>query len=339
MGCDQGRVMGRPRKHDKHLPANMMRRHGAYYFVKAGKWHPLAKEYGPALVKYAALVGTPPTVRTVKDAVWHYIEFRSAGKDKLAAATLEGYRYSAANVCAVFGAMALEDVTPADVFRYLTAKGTVQANRDRALLSAAYSHARRIGAFPKAADDPTKALEYRNEETPRTRYVTDLELAKLVATASPKLAVIARFIALTGLRQGDALRIRMADMDDEGIHVTTGKTGKRLVILWSPELADVVAEAKTLWRRFGREWLFESKPRGKHHGRTVGPYTPSGLRALWRVARERAGLADVRLHDLRGKAGSDVPTQADAQRLLGHADGKVTGKHYRRRPERVNPVR
>ena len=50
-------------------------------------------------------------------------------------------------------------------------------------------------------------------------------------------------------------------------------------------------------------------------------------------------MADVRLHDLRGKAGSDVATQADAQRLLGHADGKVTGKHYRRRPERVNPVR
>jgi integrase len=57
------------------------------------------------------------------------------------------------------------------------------------------------------------------------------------------------------------------------------------------------------------------------------------------VARIKAGLPDVRLHDLRGKAGSDVATQADAQRLLGHADGKVTGKHYRRKPERVNPVR
>ena len=65
------------------------------------------------------------------------------------------------------------------------------------------------------------------------------------------------------------------------------------------------------------------------------------LRAAGAMAgRPRArGAGNVRLHDLRGKAGSDVATQADAQRLLGHADGKVTGKHYRRRPERVNPVR
>jgi integrase len=312
----------------------MQRRHGAYYFVSGGKWLRLAKEYGPALVQYAALVGSPPQVRTVKDAVWHYIEHKTG---KLAPATLANYRYGAANLCAVFGSLALEDITPPMLYRYLSEAGTVQANRDKALLSAAFTHARNLGAFTGV--DPTKRLQFRNEEKPRDRYVEDDELARLVAAASPKLATIARFIALTGLRQGDALRVRMDEMDDEGIHITTGKTGKRIVILWSPELVEVVDQAKVLWRRFGREWLFEGKPRGKLHERPVGPYTPSGLRALWRVARIKAGLPDVRLHDLRGKAGSDVATQADAQRLLGHADGKVTGKHYRRKPERVNPVR
>jgi integrase len=312
----------------------MQRRHGAYYFVSGGKWLRLAKDYGPALVQYAALVGSPPQVRTVKDAVWHYIEHKTG---KLAPATLANYRYGAANLCAVFGALALEDITPPMLYRYLSEAGTVQANRDKALLSAAFTHARNLGAFTGV--DPTKRLQFRNEEKPRDRYVEDDELARLVAASSPKLATIARFIALTGLRQGDALRVRMDEMDDEGIHITTGKTGKRIVILWSPELVEVVDQAKVLWRRFGREWLFEGKPRGKLHKRPVGPYTPSGLRALWRVARIKAGLPDVRLHDLRGKAGSDVATQADAQRLLGHADGKVTGKHYRRKPERVNPVR
>ena len=317
----------------------MQRRHGAYYFVKAGKWHPLAKDYGAALVKYAALVGAPPAVRTVKDAVWHYIEFRSAGRDKLADATLEGYRYSAANVCAVFGAMSLADLTPADVFRYLTEKGNVQANRDRSLLSAAYSHARRIGAFPKAADDPTKGLEYRNEETARDRYVTDAELDAIIAKASPKLGCIARFIELTGMRQGDALRVRMVDLDDDGFVYRNTKAKKWQGLQWSDELTAVVEDAKRLWRRFGREWLFESHPKGKHAARGIGPYTPSGLRALWRVARKRAGLTDVRLHDLRAKAGSDSGSDADAQRLLGHADGKVTRRHYRRKVERNKPVR
>lgn len=326
--------MGRPRKHAKHLPANMQHRHGAYYFVKAGKWTRLAADYGPALLKYAELVGSPPQVQTVKDAVWHYIEHRSG---KLAKATLEGYRYSAANVCAVFGHVALADMTPAMIYRYISEAGTVQANRDKALLSAAFSHARNLGAF--AGIDPTKGLQHRNEEKPRQRYVTDGELAVLVNAASPKLGCILRFSYLTGMRQGDVLRVRLADLDAEGIHFTAGKNGARQVVTWSPELTAVVDDAKRLWRRFGREHLFESSPKGRHAARGPGPYTTGGLRALWRVARLKTGIQDVRLHDLRGKAGSDVGTQEDAQRLLGHADGKVTGRHYRRRPERAKPVR
>lgn len=326
--------MGRPRKHAKHLPANMMFRHGRYYFVKSGKWHPLAKEYGASLMQYADYVGTPPQVQSVKDAVWHYIEHR---RDKLAPATLEGYRYSAANLCAVFGKIALQDFTSAMLYRYISEAGTVQANRDKALLSAAFTHARNLGAF--AGVDPTKRLQHRNEEKPRQRYVTDAEMTTLLANASPKLATIARFIELTGMRQGDALRVRIADLDDEGISYQQGKTGKRLVVLWSPELQAVTDEAQRLWRRFGRVYLFESKPRGKYAGRPIGPYTPSGLRALWRAVRVKAGIMDARLHDIRRKSGSDAESDTEAQRRMGHADGKVTRRHYRAKADRVNPTR
>lgn len=325
--------MPRPRKHNKHLPAGMYFRHGAYYYAKGNRWTRLGKDYGPALVAYADLVGRKPRVVTVKDAIGHYME---SSARRLKPATLEGYRYAAANVGEVFGHMALTELEPSHVFDYLTIRGTVQANRDKALLSAAYTHARRIGAF--RGDDPTKGIRYRNPEKPRQRYVTDAELQRAVESASPKLATILRFAYLTGLRVGDTLKVRMADLQDDGIHTTASKTGKRQVIEWSPELREVVDEARVLWRRFGREWLFESKPRGRQAKRGPGPYTPSGLRALWRVAREKAGLSDVRLHDLRGKAGSDVSAE-DAQRLLGHTDGKVTRRHYRRRPEVVKPVR
>lgn len=326
--------MGRPRSKNTHLPQNMQHRHGAYYFVRSGVWTRLSADYGAALVKYAALVGTTPTVQTVKDAVWHYIEHRTG---KLAPATLSAYRYSAANLCAVFGSMPLGDMTQPMVYRYLSDAGTVQANRDKALLSAAFTHARNLGAF--TGIDPTKRLQFRNEEKPRVRYVTDGELAVILNTASKKLACMLRFAFLTGMRQGDVLRVKLVDMDEEGIHFTGAKTGKRQVVVWSPELTEVVDEARVLWKRQGREYLFESRPKGKHKARGPGPYTTSGVRALWRVARTKAGVVDVRLHDLRGKAGSDVETQGDAQRLLGHADGKVTGKHYRRKPERSNPVR
>lgn len=326
--------MGRPRKTNKHLPANMMHRHGRYYFVKSGKWHPLAKEYGPSLIQYAALVGSAPVVQTVKDAVWHYIEHK---KGELAESTLEGYRYSAANLCAVFGKIALCDMTAAMVYRYVSEAGTVQANRDKALLSAAFTHARNLGAF--SGEDPTKGLQHRNKEKPRDRYVTDGEMAVLLNAASPKLRCIVRLSYLTGMRQGDALRIKLADVTDDGIRYWNTKGKKWQHVEWSDELREVVDESKRLWRRFGREYLFESKPKGKHAARGPGPYTTSGVRALWRAARTKAGIVDVRLHDIRGKAGSDVETTGDAQRLLGHADGKVTGRHYRRKPERSKPVR
>lgn len=331
--------MGRPRKHNKHLPRGMLQRRGTYFYVRGDNpWVNLGREFGPALVRYAGIVGTAPQVTTVGDAIAHYLEWGATrAQGPLAPATLEGYRQSAANLAPVFGHMGLTDLTSAHVYRYLTERGNVQANRDRALLSAAYSHARRIGALPKLADDPTKGLEYRNAETPRQRYVTDAEMSTLLAAASPKLATIARFIELTGMRQGDALRVRLEDLDAEGIHYQQGKTGARLVILWSPELEAVVEDAKRLWRRFGRVWLFESHPKtGK---REVGPYTPSGLRAMWRRVRVKSGVMDARLHDLRRKAGSDVATEQDAQRLLGHADGKVTRRHYRAKADRVKPVR
>lgn len=334
--------MGKPRKNATHLPQSMFQRHGAYYFVKGGKWLHLSRDYGAALTKYAELVGSPAKVTKVRDAIWTYIEYCKTRPEPVAASTLEGYRRSAINLMPVFGDSDLSAVEPTHVYQYLTKKGTVQANRDRALLSAAYTHARRIGAFSNVADDPTKNLEYRNPERPRQRYVEDGELAVLLNAASPKLACIARFAFLTGMRQSDALRVRLEDMDDEGIHYAPGKTnkrtGKRLVVLWSPELRACVDEAKSLWRREGREYLFESRPKGKHAKRGPGPYTPSGLRALWRRGRQKAGIVDVRLHDLRRKAGSDLEA-GDAQRLLGHTDGKVTARHYRAKADRVKPAR
>jgi integrase len=328
--------MGRRRKHDRHLPARMYQRRGVYYYVDAGgAWRNLGRDYGAALIRYAEIVGERPQVRTVADLLAQYLEHAS-GRCK--PATMANYRISTANLCRVFGAVAIVDVAPADVYRYVVTLGNVQANRDRALLSAAYTHARRTGALPAGFDDPTKGLHFRNPEEPRQRYVSDDEHAALMSAASPKLAVIQRFLYLTGMRQGDALRVRVADMDDEGIHYATGKTGARQVVTWTPELRACVDDAQRLWRRFGRVWLFESKPKGKHAARGVGPYTPSGLRALFRVARAKAGVDDVRLHDLRRKAGSDVD-EAHAQELLGHTERKTTRKHYRAKPARVRPVK
>ncbi len=111
------------------------------------------------------------------------------------------------------------------------------------------------------------------------------------------------------------------------------------LVEWTDELRAAVDDAKRPWRRFGREYLFESMPKGRHMGRGPGPYTTSGLRALWRVARDKSGIQDVRLHDFRRKAGSDFDDESDAGKLLGHADPKTTRQHYRAKLTRAEPVK
>jgi integrase len=331
--------MGRRRSVNKHLPANMQMKHGAYYFVKAGKWTRLSDTYGAALMEYAKFVGGRPEILKVKDALWGAIEHARTRKHKApaAAATLEGYRHSATRLEREFGHMVLEDLEPEHVVRYVVNGGTVQHNRDKSMLSIAYTYARVLGGY--RGQDPTKRLQVRVQENPRDRYVSDAELDSILEKSSPKLACIARFIELTGMRQGDALRVKVSDLDDDGFTYVNAKSKKRQGLESSAELAACIREAMRLWKRTERVWLFESRPKGKHAARGIGPYTPSGLRALWRVARAKAGLTDVRLHDLRAKSASDADTDEEARQRLGHADGKVTRRHYRRKIVRSKPTR
>lgn len=44
-------------------------------------------------------------------------------------------------------------------------------------------------------------------------------------------------------------------------------------------------------------------------------------------------------HDLRAKCASDAETLEHARALLSHADSRTTDRIYRRKPERVKPLR
>jgi integrase len=73
-------------------------------------------------------------------------------------------------------------------------------------------------------------------------------------------------------------------------------------------------------------------------GRRGKPYTAVAIRQAWERIRERAGLPDVRFHDLRRKTESDLPLE-HAAALLAHAEAKVTARHYHAKPVSVRPAR
>jgi integrase len=321
--------MPRPRKTNRHLPAGMYQRSGTYYHVTGGRWVNLGRDFADALAKYAAANRGEHVLRTVGDAITAYLA-DAAGR--LKPATLDGYRISAGRLVPVFGHMMLGAVTAAHVYRYVSRDGRVRSNRDKALLSAAYSYARRMGAFDGI--DPTKGLQWRNKEAPRNRYISDAEFDTLTLAASPRLACMMRVSYLTGMRLGDVLRLKWADIDAEGISYAAGKTGKRAVVLWSDALREAIADSRRLARS---EAVYVFEGRSKRTGRWAG-YTPGGVKAMFRRVKIKAGLPDVTFHDLRRKAGSDVEA-GHATELLQHGDARITRKHYRAKPERIKPTR
>lgn len=350
--------MGRRRTTDLHLPIRMRSRNGSYFYDDkragaGGGWINLGRDYGAALMRWAELEGKPAeSPRTIAHAIGHYIEterkkaedanvalvardveafIKNPGGRKATGAlsfeTLKGYTRSATRLIAVFGAMDLAALEPAQVYRYLQEQGNVQANRDVALLSVVYKMARAWGWH--RGDNPCAKVP-RNRERPRERYVTDHELALLLQHAGhPTIRCIIELAYLIGQRQDDVLTIRVADISDDGIYIEQGKTGKRQIFAWSPALRQVVDEALSIGRRAKRVYLFES--------RNGERYTGDGFRAMWRRVKLAAGLVDVQFRDLRAKTASD--DEQGAQYRLGHADGRVTQRHYIRRASRVKPIR
>ena len=318
----------RKRTTQKHLPRRLRFKHGAYYHVTQSggksKWIRLGEDYGTALREWAKLEGTSkPQGMTVADAIAHYLEISAK---TLSAKTIENYEWSAKALIPVFGEMRLDEVERGDVYAYMTKKGNVAANRDRALLSATYNHLLNAGVYK--GENPCLRMQFRNQEKPRERYITDGELEALVKAASYRFGVLLQFAYATGMRQFDIITLKLTAATKAGIDYRDSKTGKRRIIEWTDEL-------EALWKaaagsRIGAQPVFLT--------RDGNAYTSSGVRASWRHVKIRAGLSDLHFHDIRRKSGSNADDDSHAQRLLGHMDSKVTRKHYRAKPEHVRPI-
>lgn len=320
--------MGRKRTINKHLPRRLQLKHGAYYHVARvdGKpqWKRLSDDYAVALREWAKLEGVSKKARlTVSEGIAHYLEVAAK---RLSDKTVENYEWSSKALLPVFGHMHLDELERSDVYNYLVEKGNVSANRDRALLSAMYNHLMNAGLHK--GENPAAGMRYRNKETARDRYVTDAELDKLMAESSTRFGDLLQFAYITGMRQLDLILLNLTAATDDGIDYVDSKTKKRRIIAWTDEL-------RVLWKRIaglrkGAQAAFLTRDGTR--------YTSSGFKASWRHVKLRAKLPDITFHDVRRKSGSDADDEGHAQKLLGHADAKVTRKHYRAKPERVAPI-
>jgi len=322
--------MGRRRQHRRDLPQRVYFDHGSYFFVpKQGSKVNLGRNFARAMAQWAEIVARPQRMATLGEIMDRYMSEVAPLK---AASTYRSNICEIRNLRAVFAHMRPEDVTPPHIYAYMDARGApVRANREKALLSHVYQYAIRWGI---ATDNPCRHVS-RNPERPRDRYVTDAELDRFLSVCPPFLQAYVGLKRLTGLRCGDMLNIKLADLGNEGLLVTQRKTGYRLLFEWTPELRAAINATLKLPRPVRGMHLFCTR-RGQ-------PYTADGFRSIWHRAMAKAlsiGVERFTEHELRAKVVTDARDLGlDAQRIAGHKSSAMTDRYVKvRKIERVKPL-
>jgi integrase len=315
--------MGRTRQSRKDLPRRMYFYHGAYYLIpKGGKRTSLGRDYAEALRKYADMVDPVIGRKNIGAVMDIYIQQKVPKKKPR---TQEDYLDAIKRLRPVFGAMWPEDLEPKHIYQYLNARDAkVRANREIAVLSNVMQQAIEMGLINA---NPCKQVR-RNEEAPRVRDVLDHEVAGLMAHTPDWLDAYIAIKSLTGLRQGDMLRLTAFAIRDDGLFVETGKRGKRLLFQITKSLRAALDEAQALRRRPSEARLF--------------PISARGFKSAW--ARAMAKYAEnggerFAENDLRAQVGSKAMDKGmDAASMLGHSSDAVTRRHYVRGTRKVSPL-
>ena len=170
-----------------------------------------------------------------------------------------------------------------------------------------------------------KLKELKVEERP-VKSLNDSQIKKLLIAVKSYPAMKMRILLAlaTGLRSGDINLLKISDIDFEKNCICTKSKKTKKCMASRPVSAEVMAElSKYLCGlKVGQEKLFRMK----------FPYRK------WRKICEKAGMADLKFHDLRKTfcsllAQNGVST-AVTQRLLEHSSPNLTNKIY----TNVDPV-
>ncbi len=200
-----------------------------------------------------------------------------------------------------------------------------QANRTLGVLSKMFNLAEIWGLRPDGSNPCRHVPKYR--EVKRQRYLSNAELQRLGQVlseverdSSETLFIVAAFrlLILTGCRLGEIQTLKWDYITPDGMELPDTKTGARRIPL--PAAARAVLSA--LPKVPNNPYVIAGKVEGKH---------ATDLQHPWRRIRDRAGLTNVRIHDLRhtyasNAVSSGMPIQM-VGRLLGHTQIQTTMRY------------
>lgn len=176
-------------------------------------------------------------------------------------------------------------------------------------------------------DNPAKGLK-KPLVRKMQRFLSEAEFARLADaldheerdSGNPFVVAAIRALAFTGARRGEIENLRWRNVDVERglLLLDDSKTREKTVYLSPPALSVLSG----LPRVAGNEFVFAGGRAGQRTG---------ALDKVWSRVRQRAGLPDVRLHDLRHSYAS-VGASASfglpvIGRLLGHTQASTTMRY------------
>ncbi|MHB8246556.1 MAG: tyrosine-type recombinase/integrase [Acidimicrobiales bacterium] len=211
----------------------------------------------------------------------------------------------------VFGSRPISSITAAEVRRWLAeliAGGLAPSTAVRTLrvLGVCLQVAAEDGHI---AANPARGIRPPKVEQKEQRYLSPAEVARLAGVIDPRYRGLVYLGAYGGLRIGEMVALRVRDVNPlhGQVNVTRavvevagrqveGQPKTRAGMRSVPLPSFVVEELRAHLEGKGPDDLVFPAPRGGYLRRTIW------AARIWRPAVERAGLAPLRIHDLRHTA-------------------------------------
>ena len=227
------------------------------------------------------------------------------------------------------GRLKVAEVTRADIakFHHDLRHIPYQANRNLEVISKMFVLAEMWGMRPDGSNPRLHIKKYPEEK--RERYLSQEELASLGSVLSEAeqigiadiYAISAiRLLIFTGCRLNEIMSLKWAEVDLEKscLQLSDSKTGARVVHLGPPAL-DLLTNLK---RQPNNPWVICGKIPGTNR---------KEIQKFWQGIRNRAGIDDVRIHDLRHSFASNAVAQGMSLpmigKLLGHTQVQTTARY------------
>ena len=171
------------------------------------------------------------------------------------------------------------------------------------------------------------------EAQPRTRFLSHDEYRRLLAASGPLLRPLIEMAVATGMRLEELLSLKwdQVDLGRKEVRLVVTKSKQPRVVPLSPRAVAILVAAGR--NAQDKQYVFTNPTTGSRF---------KTIKRAFRTACKRAGVQDIRFHDLRHTFASwAVQSGADLYRLsriLGHASLQMTSRYAHLATEHLHQV-